>query len=64
MKQKFQKLDKKMKIQDLKDENFNFPGRDDIAAYFIIQNVDFVEQKFKNAIYLGIHDKGFIQRKQ
>ena len=49
-----------MKILDLNDENFNFPGRDDIAAYFIIQNDDFVEQKFKNAIYLGIHDNGFI----
>ena len=53
-----------MKTKDLNDKNQNFPGKDDITAHFIIQNFAFAKEEFGNAIYLGIHDIGFIQRKK
>ena len=31
---------------------------------FIVHNVAFAKVEFRNAIYLGIHDKGFIWREK
>ena len=50
MKQKFEKLDKNMKNKDLNYENYNFPDKHDITAHFMIQNVAFAKEEFRNSI--------------